>query len=152
MPPAYQTKIDATLSVCDLLDHRHQPATTLSGGELTRAMLARALVGDPQLLIVDEPIAGLDPKHALDAIRRLRRWAESGRLVVVALHDLTLAARYATRIVAMYEGRVAGDGPTSQILTPALLRDIFEVDACVSGTGETALVDFLRPLEKHATL
>jgi iron complex transport system ATP-binding protein len=151
MPPAYRTKIDATLSACDLVGHRHQAATTLSGGELARAMLARALVGDPQLLIVDEPIAGLDPKHALDAIGRLRRWAESGKLVVVALHDLTLAARYATRIVAMHEGRIAGDGPTRDVLTPALLRDIFEVDACVNGAGETALIDFVRPMEKHAT-
>ena len=143
MPEAYISKIAETLDAFDLNDHRDQPATTLSGGELTRAMLARALVGDPQLLFVDEPIAGLDPRHALDTIKRLRRLVETDKLVVASLHDLTLAMRYATRIVAMHEGRVVADGTPKEILTPALLREIFDVDACVSGEGAGAFVDFV---------
>jgi iron complex transport system ATP-binding protein len=148
MPPAYQERIDATLLACDLAAQREQPATTLSGGELARAMLARALVGDPEAVIIDEPITGLDPKHALDAMSRLREWADRGKLVIVALHDLTLAARYATRFVAMRAGRVVADGPLSTTLTPELLRDIFDVDASVSGTGSTMSVDFFGPA-KH---
>ncbi len=143
MPEAYITKVAATLDAFDLSDHRNQPATTLSGGELTRAMLARALVGDPRLLFVDEPIAGLDPRHALDTIKRLRRLAEKNKLVVASLHDLTLATRYATRIVAMHDGQVVADGAPGDILTPKLLHDIFDVDARISGEGGQAYVDFV---------
>jgi len=143
MPQEYLTKVEVTLDAFDLNDKRDQPATTLSGGELTRAMLARALVGDPKFLFVDEPIAGLDPRHALDTVKRLRSLSETDKLVVASLHDLTLAARYATRIVAMHEGRVVADGPPGDILTAGLLHDIFDVDAQVSGEGRRAFVDFL---------
>jgi iron complex transport system ATP-binding protein len=139
-------RVDAMLDEWDLLAHRGQAATTLSGGELARAMLARAAVGNPDILIADEPISGLDPKHALDTVARLRASARSGKLVVAALHDLTLAARYATRICALDHGRVAADGPPRDILTPDLLRTVFQVEACVSGTGDGAYVDYLSPL------
>src|SRR6202453_1036130 len=94
LPASFGPKITQALQACDLLDHREQPATTLSGGELARAMLARALVADPDVLIVDDPIAGLDPKHALDTARRLQGLAGGGKLVIASLHDLTLAGRF----------------------------------------------------------
>lgn len=142
LPKSFGPKITAALGACDLLEHRDQSVTTLSGGELARAMLARALVADPDVLIVDEPIAGLDPRHALDTTRRLRSLARDGKLVVASLHDLTLAGRYATRIFALTRGRVEGDGPTAETLTPDLIRKTFEVEACVSGKGTCLFVDF----------
>jgi iron complex transport system ATP-binding protein len=145
LPAGFGPKITQALQACDLLDHREQPATTLSGGELARAMLARALVADPDVLIVDEPIAGLDPKHALDTARRLQMLAKSGKLVIASLHDLTLAGRFASRIFALSNGRVAGDGATQATLTPALIRSAFEVEACVSGTPGSVYVDCVLP-------
>jgi iron complex transport system ATP-binding protein len=147
LPAALKAKVDRAIADCDLESQRLQPATTLSGGELARAMLARALVGDPEILIVDEPISGLDPRHALDSVARLRGLAEQGRLVVAALHDLTLAARYATRVVALCGGRVAAQGAPGEVLTPGLLREVFEVEARLTGAGEETLVDVreLRP-------
>jgi iron complex transport system ATP-binding protein len=145
LPSSFEPLITEALEACDLIDHREQPATTLSGGELARAMLARALVGNPDVLIVDEPIAGLDPKHALDTARRLQALAKSGKLVIAAVHDLTLAARYATRIFALGNGSVEGDGPTQTTLTPALIRAAFDVDACVSGTHGNVYVDYVGP-------
>lgn len=142
LPQAFETAIDKALQACDLMQQRMQPVTTLSGGELARAMLARALVGDPELLIVDEPIAGLDPRHALDAARRLRSLADGGKLVIASLHDLTLAARHATRIVALAHGAVQGDGPAATTLTPQLIRSAFEIDACVCGSGANAYIDY----------
>src|SRR6201996_7904146 len=117
LPKAFEGMITTALNACDLLAHRLQPVTTLSGGELARAMLARALVGNPDVLIVDEPIAGLDPKHALDTARRLRALADEGKLVIASIHDLTIAARHATRVLALTRGRVLGDGPTMTTLT-----------------------------------
>jgi iron complex transport system ATP-binding protein len=142
LPASFGPKITQALQACDLLDHREQPATTLSGGELARAMLARALVADPDVLIIDEPIAGLDPKHALDTARRLQSLARDGKLVIASIHDLTLAARYASRIFALSNGRVAGDGATRETLTPALIRSAFDVEACVSGTPGSIYVDY----------
>jgi iron complex transport system ATP-binding protein len=141
-PHAFAARITAALDACDLLQHRLQPATTLSGGELARAMLARALVGDPDVLIVDEPMSGLDPRHALDTAERLRKLAAAGKLVIASVHDLTLAGRYASRVFALKDGTVQGDGPADSTLTPELIRRAFEVRASVSGTGAEFLVDY----------
>lgn len=146
LSPNDEARVKEALTECDLLAHRHQAATTLSGGELSRAMLARALVGNPDVLIVDEPLDGLDPRHALDTAARLQALARRGKLVLASLHDLTLAARYATRLVALDHGRIAMDGPPEEILTPALLRRIFGVEASVSGAKGGAFVDYLAPL------
>jgi iron complex transport system ATP-binding protein len=145
LPAGFAAQITQALQICDLLEHRQQPATTLSGGELARAMLARALVANPDVLIVDEPIAGLDPKHALEIAWRLQGLAKSGKLVIASVHDLTLAGRYASRIFALSKGRVAGDGSTESTLTPALIRSAFEVDACVSGARGSLYVDYAGP-------
>jgi iron complex transport system ATP-binding protein len=145
LPAAFAMRISAALEACDLVQHRSQPVTTLSGGELARAMLARALVGDPDVLIVDEPMAGLDPRHALDTALRLRNLAGEGKLVIASVHDLTLAGRYANRIFALRDGSVQGDGPTQSTLTPQLIRSAFEVEACVSGSGGSLFVDYAGP-------
>ena len=78
-------------------------------------MLARALVGEPDILIVDEPVTGLDPRACL---RRhgaaVKPGRKAGELVIASLHDLTLAARYASRILALKDGQMAGEGDCSQ--------------------------------------
>ena len=151
LPPALEARVTEMLTQWDLLPQREQAATTLSGGELARAMLARSLVGDPDILIADEPITGLDPKHALDTLARLRALAHSGKLVIISIHDLTLAARYATRLVVIDRGRIVNDGRPGDILTPSLLREVFEVEACVAGTNGGAYVDYLSPIHRETT-
>jgi iron complex transport system ATP-binding protein len=143
---AQDMRITQVLSDCDLLSQRSQPATTLSGGEFARAMLARTLVGDPGVLILDEPMEGLDPRHRIDAAARLRALSEAGKLVIASVHDLTLAVRYATRIVALHHGQIAADGPALETMTPDLLRRIFDVDAQLAGTDARVYVDYLAPL------
>lgn len=139
LPEQFQDAIAQALADHDLTERKDQPVTTLSGGEFSRAMLARCLVANPELLIVDEPVTGLDPVHAFAAMARLSAWAQSGRTVIASLHDLTLAARYAGRILALKQGRVAGEGA----LTPALIRDVFAVESRMRGEGRSATVDFL---------
>jgi iron complex transport system ATP-binding protein len=145
LPPDVESRVDAALAAFDLIARRDQPATTLSGGEFARAMLARAMVASPDILIVDEPVTGLDPRHALDSMARLKAYAAEGRLVIASLHDLTLAARFADRLVALKEGRVAGEGPLPDILTPALIEEIFETESEVLGAGANVTVNFLVP-------
>jgi iron complex transport system ATP-binding protein len=141
--PGDQTKIDLALANFDLLDHRDQPATTLSGGELARTMLARAFVGDPDILIVDEPVTGLDPRHALDCVRRLRSFAQTGKLVIASLHDLTLAGRHASRVVAMRDGGIESDGAPEDVLTAAMIRKVFGTEAVVLKSAGGLYVDFV---------
>jgi len=126
--PDERAKVRAALEACDLAALRDQAATTLSGGELARAMLARAIVGDPPLLLVDEPTAGLDPRHALDAMARLKARAAAGRSVIAAVHDLALALCHADRVIALREGRVLADVAAGDV-DAALLKALYDVDA-----------------------
>lgn len=150
LPGGLEPRLTQAIEAWDLSAQRQQPATTLSGGELARAMLARALIGDPQLVIADEPISGLDPSHALDTMARLRALAASGKLVLAAIHDLTLAARYSTHLMALRRGRLAAFGPTAQVLTAGLLREVFDVEARISGVGPSAFVDYVAVVRPYA--
>ena len=100
----------------------------MSGGERARVLLARALVVQAPLLLADEPIAGLDPDAQLMVLERLRARANAGGGVLVSLHDLTLAARIADRVVVLDAGRVVADAAPVEALTPAVLRSTFHLD------------------------
>jgi iron complex transport system ATP-binding protein len=100
----------------------------LSGGERQRVRLAMALAQDTRVLLLDEPTTYLDLHHQLDVLQtvvRLRQ--ERGLTVVMVLHDLAHAARFAERIVALREGRVVADGTPDEIVTPGLLAEVLKV-------------------------
>ena len=97
----------------------------LSGGERARVLLARVLASDAGLILADEPVAGLDPEGQLLVLERLKARAGAGQTVVASLHDLSLAARFADRVIVMDQGEVRADGPPAQALSPAILRDVF---------------------------
>lgn len=143
LPDALLPAVEDALAACDLLALRHRSATALSGGELARAMLARAIVGDPELLIVDEPIAGLDPRHAIDAMRRLRTRADAGRTVILAIHDLDLALNHADGIVAIREGRLLAEGPVLDVVTEDLLCALYDVRVRILRDADGVAVRFL---------
>ncbi len=129
--------IDRAMAAAGVADLADRDVTTLSGGERGRVLIARALAGEPQWLLADEPLAGLDPGHALDVAELFRKLAhEQGRGVVVTLHDLSVAARMADRIIVLDGGRVLADGPPRAALTPEVLRQAYGVDArLVEGEG-----------------
>lgn len=143
LPAQLKPQIERALAAHDLLALRDRPADTLSGGELSRVMLARASVGDPEVLIVDEPTAGLDPRHAMDAVRQLRRDADSGRTVVMAIHDLDLALRVADDVVALKDGALMASGTSQQIFTDAVLETLFDVRVRVMRDQNGAAIRFL---------
>jgi iron complex transport system ATP-binding protein len=147
LPERLSLAVTKALGQCDLYDKRAQTATTLSGGEFARAMLARAIVSDPGLLIVDEPITGLDPKHAMQSMQLLSDIARSGTLVIASLHDLTLAARYPSRVIVLVDGGVAGD---TDLLTEELVHRAFGVKVLVTGQGDSRALTILSTSEKSA--
>ncbi|WP_441453265.1 MULTISPECIES: ABC transporter ATP-binding protein [unclassified Brevundimonas] len=100
----------------------------MSGGERARVLLARALVVQAPLLLADEPIAGLDPDAQLLVLERLRARADAGGGVLVSLHDLTLAARIADRVVVLDAGRVVADAAPVEALSSGVLRSAFHLD------------------------
>ena len=145
LPQSFQPAITRALEQCDLIDKRDQAATTLSGGEFARAMLARAIVAEPQILIVDEPITGLDPKHAMQSMRLLSEFARNGTLVIASLHDLTLAVRHPTRVIVVVDGVIIGD---VESLTEELVHRAFGVTAHLTGQGDSRAFTLLSPSEK----
>jgi iron complex transport system ATP-binding protein len=115
-----------------VLDLAERPVDALSGGQRQRAWIAMALAQGTDLLLLDEPTTHLDLAHAVDVLDLIDRLHhDRGRTVVMVLHDLSLAARYADHLVAMRDGRIVAQGPPREVVTPELLADVFGLHAAV---------------------
>ena len=112
----------------DLTYLADRPITRLSGGERHRVGLARALATQAPIQLWDEPVAQLDVRHALEVMRLARRLADGGGTVLVSLHDLRAAYRF-DRVLVLDRGRLVGNGKPHEVLTAALIRDVFRVEA-----------------------
>jgi iron complex transport system ATP-binding protein len=99
----------------------------LSTGERSRVLIARALAERPKLLLLDEPTANLDPLWQLKLMATLKRLAADGRALLVAMHDLDLAGRFADRLILMERGRIAADGPPQEVLAGAEVESVFGI-------------------------
>ena len=124
--------ISAAMTRMDVAQFANRPVTMLSGGERARVLVARALAQEAQYLIADEPAAGLDPAHALALFEEFARLARDGHGILTALHDLSLALRFATRVILLRDGQCLADGPGAQVLNRANLASAFAIDAIVT--------------------
>jgi len=125
--------VTATLGDLGIQELAFRKVTQISGGERQKVMIARALVQDPALLLLDEPTSALDLRHQLEVMGILRFHAERKQIgVLLAIHDLNLAARFCDRVVILSHGRVRGDGPPAEILTEEMIREVYGVRAMVT--------------------
>ncbi|MEW1545869.1 ABC transporter ATP-binding protein [Streptomyces tsukubensis] len=120
---------DEALGRLGIGDLAHRPFPSLSGGERQRALVARALLQDPALLVLDEPTNHLDIRYQWEILALVR---SLGATALLALHDLNLAAYYCDRIHVLQAGRIVASGPPGEVLTPSLLSEVYGVDAEVA--------------------
>jgi iron complex transport system ATP-binding protein len=138
--------VDAAMQTMDVSDLAQRPVSQLSGGERARVLVARALAQESRVLIADEPTAGLDPAHALGLFRTFQQLAAEGRAVIIALHDLTLAARFCHHVVLLVAGRVAASGPAPDVLQPGTLSAAFNVTIANGLVADVPVVLAVAPL------
>jgi iron complex transport system ATP-binding protein len=142
--------IDRSLTAMDLEGMGDRPLHSLSGGERQRAVMAMALAQEPELLLLDEPVAHLDLKHGWRLMERIRLLNRDRALtVVLSLHDLNMAARFCSHVVLLDRGRLACMGPPEAVLTAERLTTIYglPVDVVQRGGALWILPDAAKGIE-----
>lgn len=123
-------KVEEMLRLLGITHLRSRNLGDLSGGQRQMVSAAQALAQDPQILLLDEPTSALDLSHQIDLLSLLRRLAdEQGLLIIVALHDLGHALRFSDAAIVLHQGGLIACGPISNVITPELLEDVFDVEA-----------------------
>lgn len=119
--------VEAAMALLDLAALRDRPCTALSGGEYQRVLLARVLVQDAPVLVLDEPLSGLDYGHQIRLMALLARLAQEGRLVVMTAHQPDLVYRHASHVVLLEHGRLLAEGHPETVLDSATLGAFYGV-------------------------
>lgn len=131
------------------------PLDSLSGGQRQRAWIAMVLAQEARIILLDEPTNHLDISHALEVLELLRDLnRRESRSIIVVLHDLNFAARYADHIVLFADGRIRGQGAPEEILTPTLVSEVFGIDCQVvkvPGIGHPLIVPYPRGVSLPST-
>lgn len=127
LSPPDSEAVERALRRVDGIAFADRTVDALSQGERARLLLARTLATEAEILLADEPVASLDPAYSLHAMSVLRTEAARGTCVVVSLHDLGLAARFADRVVVLANGRVAADGLPGEALRPGVIDTVYGV-------------------------
>jgi iron complex transport system ATP-binding protein len=130
---ADEQAVTGALARMGLADMAARRVDRLSTGERSRVLLARALAPRPRLLLLDEPVSNLDPLWQLRLMGHLQEVAEEGRAVLVALHDLDLAARFATRLIVMDGGQIVADAEPAALLTDPVIGKVFGIERGAEG-------------------
>jgi iron complex transport system ATP-binding protein len=124
-----RTAVAHAMEITGTKDFANRIVTTLSGGERARVALARVLATEAKIVLADEPIMSLDPRHQFVVMDVLRHAAQAGGAVLAVVHDLALAARYATRVLVLEKGRIVTDDKPAHALSPERIAAIFGVEA-----------------------
>ncbi len=120
--------VEHAMEVVDVAHLRKRPFTQLSGGERRRVLLARALATEARLILLDEPTASLDIRHALSFYKLLRELATNGYCILAVLHRLDDAARFTDRAILLKDGRLTHQGMTAEVISAKPIRDVYGVE------------------------
>lgn len=126
-----EKKVREALRTFGLDELRRKQVSTLSSGERQRALIAKAYVQEPKLMLVDEPTSHLDMKYKLDVMEYLQSMARTDMTVMVAEHDISLMARYCDICIIMKKGEIVTIGDPKKVIDADLIREVYEVDARV---------------------
>lgn len=126
-----EKKVREALKAFGLDHYRRKQLSLLSSGEKQRALIAKAYVQEPKIMLVDEPTSHLDMKYKLDVMEYLRRMSREDMTVLVAEHDISLMARYCDYCIIMKKGSIVAMGDPKVVVTEQLIRDVYEVEAVV---------------------
>ena len=133
--------VEELLQYMGIASMREKFMDELSGGERQRVMLARALVQQPDILLLDEPTSALDIRHQLEVMGLIRRIAvEKHCAVILVMHDLTLVSRYSDRVVLMKDGKVWADGAPGQTITVENLRAVYGIESTLFQTEQGLVI------------
>ncbi|MEN1967938.1 ABC transporter ATP-binding protein [Lentibacillus sp. N15] len=148
--------IDWALDVTGTMPFKHRPVDALSGGQRQRVWIAMSLAQETDIIFLDEPTTYLDMAHQLEVLELLQRLnVEQGRTIVMVLHDLNQAARFADHMIALKDGKVVQSGDCHSILTKEVLQQVFEIDGEIGidpRTGKPMCITYnlIRTEEKPA--
>jgi iron complex transport system ATP-binding protein len=121
--------VNQAIEYMNLEDMQDKFLDELSGGQKQRAFIAMVIAQDTEYILLDEPLNNLDMKHSVQIMKILRKLVdELGKTVVIVLHDINFASVYSDRIVALKNGKLVKNGPTSDIINSATLREIYDMD------------------------
>lgn len=130
--PADLEIINEAMKATDVFSFRKRPINALSGGEIQRVIIARALAQKPKVLILDEPIAHLDIQHQIELLKLVKQLAQTQHITIaMILHDLNFAMAFADHIVLMHEGKIAAEGLPEEVLIPETIKSVYGVDICL---------------------
>lgn len=138
-------KVEKILKEMDLLEMRERFFSDLSGGEKQRAILAQALAQEPKILLLDEPASNLDVSFQLKLFDFLKKLNEEGMTIVCVVHDLNIALSYFEKIVLLYKGKIVTEGPTEEVLQPALIERVYGVKAVLHKHSGKSFLTFSPP-------
>ncbi|MGC6768769.1 ABC transporter ATP-binding protein [Enterococcus sp. LJL128] len=133
-----QELIQWALELTGLTELARESVAILSGGQRQRVWIAMALVQDTEILLLDEPTTYLDPAHQLEILNVLKMInQEYNKTIVMTIHDINLASRFSDRIIAMKDGNIVKDGTPNEVVTEALLMQVFAIEAEIICHGKT---------------
>ncbi|MDO5862203.1 MAG: ABC transporter ATP-binding protein [Thermoplasmata archaeon] len=148
-----ESVVEDALEKFGVLHLQDRQLNMLSSGEMQRVLIAKAYVQEPRLMLVDEPTSHLDMKYKLDVMEYLNAMVKKDMTVLVAEHDISLMARYCDMCIIMKKGEIKGIGKPKEVITPQLIREVYEVDASVGFDDEGELFVLPKRFQSdHGTL